>query len=1173
MYRLFRFSMFSLIFLSISFIQSNGTELSNRQLQKCSPGLKFVLKKQAAALDRYRDTFETSTESGETVYHVIIKFSDSASALDVPGVSISATIGSIATARATQQGIFNLTHESKVEWIDISRIIPPCLDVSRISTEVDQVYDGNPSYRGDGVLVAIFDSGIDWKHEDFIDAMGNSRILYLWDQTDDAGPHPAGYDYGTEYTRAQINNEIDGSPAGLVREKDINGHGSHVAGIAGGDGSATGNGYQAKRYIGMAPQADLIFVKGGDYSFSTYNQINGAAYVRQKADELGRPVVINFSLGGHWGAHDGTELHELAFDEAVGPGKAIVISAGNEGDLPLHASGQVFASETVTTTFTVAENSEDFFINIWHEGSDRMTLTVTAPNGYTTTAFASGSAEDWQSYETDAGKIEIIAPSKSPENQDFCFCIYVSDDAGTAVADGDWSFQLRGNQISDGRFDAWSSSDVEFTSNLDWTMLVSVPGTAREAITVASYCTKREWDASDGGHYFYTSNPALWDISSFSSPGPTRDGRAKPELTAPGHGITSVLSADSEPSETRIVEDGVHTLMQGTSMASPHVAGAIALLFQKNPRLTPDQLKDILTSSATIDDYTGAVWNRYWGHGKLDISAALDLVEGSLAGSAFQQESGKVNCGLSDWGGVGNASGGDPGFTFPKSAGTDHGYSGTFIAGVWGEDMADSYGNLNHCEDDTWRTTATGKSRVIESSMVADTETFAQFEKYLTSPNGLAHLTVNQHSYSWNAAPYDQFILLDYEIMNDGDATLTNLLLGFLMDWDCQPNYETNDATYASDLRLGYMWDSGATGNDYLGVALLNATPYSFKIINNANTVYETSDLLDQIMFELMNASGAMGSIGQGDLSILLTAPKISLSPGKSARFTIALAAGYDLSDLRQSASRAAEKYAVINNHRATELFYDDGTHEGGVYVTGAGERLAVEFTPPTYPAKLSFVNFYIYGDAASLKLNVIDDNGSAGVPGSALLASPVTFTPQGNAWNTVDLSAKNIQINSGNFYISMEWLAGGEPSLGYDEDFPYAGRSWYFDGAAWSNFIDDGDPWDKRDLMIGAGLQMNTPVIEDESEHQPERYTLAQNYPNPFNATTTILFTLPHREFVTLKIYDLLGREIATLARDQFDAGTHRIHLSTVHFNSGLYLYRIQAGAFVETKKMLHVK
>lgn len=1160
------------LFSSILFSE----DFTDQDIKKCSPQLRLLLNKNITQVTKYQNNYNFTVSGDQISYNILFKFNSNITLFHIPGVKIQTEIGPIATAKATRSGLINLAKLAEVEWIEISKYLQPCLDVSRVSTEVEHLYSGNPSYRGDGVLVAIFDTGIDWRHEDFIDNFGRTRILYLWDVTDDAGPHPAGFDYGSEYTQVQINDEIDGSPTGLVRERDTNGHGTHVAGIAAGDGSATGYGYPEKRYIGMAPQADLIVIKGGTDGFSTSDQINGMSYIMAKANQLHRPVVINFSLGGHAGAHDGTELHEQAIDAAVGPGKAIVVSASNDGGLPLHASGVVTSGGSLTTNFTVIDGTEDFWIDLWHEGNDRMNITITTPDGYTTSARASGSADDGIYWDTSSGRITLYATSKNPNNQDYNFFIYVSDEGGTAVKSGMWRFNLTGTQIANGRFDAWTQPwKVEFTSNIDYTMLIGMPGTARRAITVASYCTKKQWTAADGNVYTYNSNPSLWDISDFSSPGPTRDGRNKPEITAPGHGIASAKSQDSDPDATKIVEDGVHVIMQGTSMAAPHVTGGIALLFQKNPTLTPEQIKQFLTNSAWTDGYTGAVWNNSWGWGKLDIQAAINMVEGSVSGTVAQHDIGAVNCGLSDWGAIGSEGGGDPGFRFPINSQYDHGYSGTLVAGVWENDMADSYGSLDFNEDDTWRTTSTGQFRMSAPGMVSDQDGYAQFEKYLLTPNGLTHVVVNQYSHAWYSTPYDKFILIDYEILNTGPYPLNNLLIGFYMDWDCQPNYETNDARYDSDLNLAYMWDSGSTNNPYLGTTVLGKNPYSFKIIKNRDSVYPQNDLPDEVIFQLMNTPGFMGSIGLDDLSTLVSIPKITLQPNQSTNFTIALVAGNSLSDIRQSAARARDKYSYLFNHRVTALYYDDGTPEGSAYVTVPGERLAVRFTPISYPAILNYASFFNRGSNQSIKLNIYDDNGVNGKPGSALLSSPLSIIPQANSWTAVDLSSRGIRINSGDFYISLEWIVANEPKVGYDEEFPYAGRSWYYDVTLnnWSNFIEDGDPWDKRDLMIGAGLELTTSVDDLDLENIPEVYSLSQNYPNPFNSATTISFSLPKKELVTLKIYDILGREVATLENGYKEAGSYQINFIANGLASGLYIYRIQAGNYNTVRKMLYIR
>ena len=1124
------------------FLPLTAADLTSTESAKMDPALKLVLPLKQERLQKHRGDFVLSvSDDGQSQFELLIKFDGAAADLQVPGATIMTAVGPIATARATTDGVYNLARCTAVKRMQLAQYHTPCLDVSRISTGVDKLYTGNPLYRGNGVIVGVFDSGIDWRHEDFIDRQGQSRILSLWDVTDDGGPHPAGFDYGTEYTQAQITDEIDGSPNGLVREKDLDGHGTHVAGIAAGDGSATGNGVDAYTYVGMAPQADLIFVKGGADGYSTTNEVNGLSYIIRKAREFGRPVVVNYSIGGHWGAHDGTDLAEQAIDAAAEAGQIVVVAASNDGDTPIHASGTVARNRSLVTTFQVKEDATYAWVTIWHSGSDRMQIVITTPEGYATPAQSSGSLPEWTYWNTSSGRIGLIAPEKNSDNHDYELTIYLDNEDGSAVQTGEWQFELTGIQISNGRFDAWTKYvKAEFTSNIDYSRLIGIPGTAREAITVASYCTKNSWTAIDGGEYSYNNTPTLWDLSAFSSMGPTRDGREKPEITAPGHGIVSTLSSDADASRSRIVADGVHQLMQGTSMAAPHVTGAVALLLEKNPSLTPDQAKAALIESAWVDDYTSAVWNNGWGNGKLEIDEAIKRVEGSISGTFGQISAGKVSCGLTDWGGIGTTCGAEPGFQFAASGSADHGYGGSLVAAVLEKDVADSYGGLDQIGDDIWRTCANGRMRLIKPGLISDQDGSAEFEKQLLTPTGLTRLRVHQNSYAWASSPYDQFVILDFELTNLGPHDLTNLILGYYMDWDCQPNSSTNEAGYASDLNLAYMWDNGTTDNPFLGTCMLHPSPVSFDIINNALSVYDDGDLPDEVMFNLMSSPGFMNGIGAGDLSTLLAAPQINLPEGKSSRFSIALVAGTDLTDLRRSASRAREKFTALDR-RVADLYYDDGSAEGGMHFTQAGERAAVRFSPASYPATLRFASFYTRAVNAGVKLQLYDDRGVNGSPGKALLAAPISVIPRADSWNLVDLSSANLIIASGDFYISLEWTDGSGPYLGYDEEYPYAQRSWSFEGGKWANFALDGDPWDKRDLLIGAGLDRATKILTQDGE-KPKTFALSPNYPNPFNPMTTLDYEVAELSHVEITIYNLLGQKIKLLLDEMQSPGFYQV-------------------------------
>ena len=180
--------------------------------------------------------------------------------------------------------------------------------------------------------------------------------------------------------------------------------------------------------------------------------------------------------------------------------------------------------------------------------------------------------------------------------------------------------------LSDYQLTIASDSIPDFLTGYSFRKLVGSPGTSKKAITVGSYVTKYTWNSIDGNTYSFAGTDRTGDYSTFTSMGPTRDGRQKPELCAPGEVIVSALSKDSSPDSALIATDGKHVAMQGTSMATPHVAGVAALMLQANPSYTSDQLKNAMISSARRDVFTGTSVTPLWGYGKIDATGSMGTV-------------------------------------------------------------------------------------------------------------------------------------------------------------------------------------------------------------------------------------------------------------------------------------------------------------------------------------------------------------------------------------------------------------------------------------------------------------------------------------------------------------------------------------------------------------------
>jgi subtilisin family serine protease len=587
-------------------------------MSKIDPRLKFLRKQTPEDLVYFEATGRFAVEAAEVPspkITVLIQFTGDIEDIKEKGFETRTVAGNVASGLIELERLDDIASLDAVIKIESSRPLTSELDKSVPEIRADLVHSEPPGFKGSGVIVGIIDTGIHYPHECFRNEDGTSRILAIWDQYLTAvgtETPPAGYDYGVEYTKTEIDNALaSADPSSVVRHYDhdlFGGHGTHVAGIAAGNGSAVGNGDPAFTYVGVAPEADIIVVANhiktealGD-SVGTLDAVN---YIFEKAASLGKPVVINQSQGDNLGSHDGTSLLELGFDNLiVGAGKSFVKSAGNAANDDIHAHGSVSAGGTEEVQFVVPVDDKDpDTIDIWYSGQDQLGISIKDPGGHVSPVVNPGT--DVSLNLANGNSVFIDSVLHDPVNNDNR--IYIQLERGTqpAIEQGTWCFSLSGITVTDGHFHAWIERGDPIPHfigpHLDNTCTISIPGTSNKVITVASY---------------RTSGLNIGDISNFSSIGPTRDGREKPEIAAPGQRIKSAKSRGSG--------DDQYRLKSGTSMAAPHVAGAIALMLQQDGSLTQTQIKDRLTTTARSDAFTGPIPNNTWGYGKLDSKGAFN---------------------------------------------------------------------------------------------------------------------------------------------------------------------------------------------------------------------------------------------------------------------------------------------------------------------------------------------------------------------------------------------------------------------------------------------------------------------------------------------------------------------------------------------------------------------
>ena len=476
------------------------------------------------------------------------------------------------------------------------------------------------SVDGSGVLIGVIDTGVDLSHPDLKFPNGTSKVLYLWDQTLQ-GKQPEGFTYGVECSR----NEID---SGKCPEKDTFGHGTHVASIAASSGIASGN------YRGIAPGASLIVVKsgapicgGGSWTFQENAIIDGLQYLVDRAKALGMRLVINLSFGGNIGSHDDTSPLELALDDISEKGVVVTVAGGNEADSQVHVMGSLSPANSSRVGWGPTGEAHNAVVDVWYPKDRTVSATLVTPSGEGVPGPTKTNGT-----KTADGLVTILSATATGGKE-----IMVSVSANDTLQTSGWNLVL--DSIGDGpslKWDAWVDSDscsdpaASFLSGdgykIDPSGTVTVPGTASGVITVGAYVSKNSW-VNQSGKEVTAKAYVVGEIASFSSRGPTRDGRTKPDVSAPGLFIAAARSSDVPRSEND--PDQYHRVLAGTSMATPHIAGVAALMLQYRPELTPQEVRLLLVEGTNLDGFTGfidvSVGSNDWGWGKADARTATSL--------------------------------------------------------------------------------------------------------------------------------------------------------------------------------------------------------------------------------------------------------------------------------------------------------------------------------------------------------------------------------------------------------------------------------------------------------------------------------------------------------------------------------------------------------------------
>ncbi len=576
-------------------------------------------------------------KSSGTDYHLTVQGEDGfVKELKKAGFSVQTSKGMFATVMVPRNRLQELAAIKGIQKIELGPKRKLYNSNAVNYQNVDVAYA--KGYTGKSVIIGIVDTGIDFYNPMFLDTNGNTRILSIWDQTvSGSGPSETKFSYGVEYSQIQIDQDIDsGSPHSVVPQRDTEGHGTHVAGSAAGRHLTVS---PADTLHGGAMAANLIIVKTTLMGAAI---VDGVEYIFNKAAALGKPCVVNLSLGSQYGPHDGSDANSQFIDGYTEAGKIVVRAAGNNGGDPLH----YFKTSKVTSESIQFKYAS--LVNMWLEAGDKITSVSLSWSGGSISNVTKGTSKEYS-----GGGITLYLDNKDPMNNKMAAYVVMDNEDLESK-----SFTLTLNGLSDDNENGtierhlWSEDSVSvpfgaFTQGSEYSgshypFTLANGACAPKVITVGAFISRESWTAinnNPGQAWHIPGAGAAGGIADFSSIGPTATGAQKPDIIAGGTMILSARSSDAIYSDYYIPKSPYtddFAYMQGTSMASPVAAGAIALLLEKNPSWTPADMMVYLKSNAQGTSNPQGLsssevnvktdpnnWDRVFGWGAIDVTAAF----------------------------------------------------------------------------------------------------------------------------------------------------------------------------------------------------------------------------------------------------------------------------------------------------------------------------------------------------------------------------------------------------------------------------------------------------------------------------------------------------------------------------------------------------------------------